>query len=105
MKNLLRCSLAAFLLVQSSVALGVFHTFVVEQIFSNASGTVQFIVLHEDRNANGQHLVGGHTLTASQSGGTRSFVFPSHLPSTATAGRRVLIATPGFTALGLVTPI
>lgn len=104
MKNFLRCWLAAFLLLQSSVALGVFHTFVVEQVFSNANGTVQFIVLHEGRNADGQHLVGGHALTASQSGVTRSFVFSNHLPSSATAGRRVLIATQGFAALGLVTP-
>jgi hypothetical protein len=33
-----------------------------------------------------------------------SFTFPNNLPSAATAGRRVLIATAGFAALGLVTP-
>ncbi len=35
---------------------------------------------------------------------SRFVTFPSNLPSAATAGRRVLIATPGFAALGLVTP-
>jgi len=104
MKHSLRCWLAAFLLLQSSVALATFHTFVIEQIFSNATGTVQFVVLHEASNANGQHLLNGHALTASQSGVTRTFVFPGNLPSNATAGRRVLIATQGFAALGLVTP-
>ena len=31
-------------------------------------------------------------------------MFPGNLASSSTAGRRVLIATPGFAALGLVTP-
>ena len=104
MKNFTRCWLAAFLFLQSSLALATFHTFQVEQVFSNASGSIQFIVLHEALNANGQHLLAGHMVTASHSGTTRTFAIPSNLPSNATAGRRVLLATSGFTALGLVAP-
>jgi hypothetical protein len=33
-----------------------------------------------------------------------TFNFPSNLPSSATAGKRVLVATQGFAALGIVTP-
>ncbi len=76
MEHSLRSWLALFLLLQSGAALATFHTFAIKQVFSNAAGTVQFVVLHEAANANGQHLPGGHALTASQSGVTRTFVFP-----------------------------
>lgn len=104
MKHSLRCWLATLLLLQSSIALGTFHTFAIEQIFSNATGTVQFVVLRESSGLNGQQFLSGHALTASEAGVSRTFVFPGNLPSNATAGRRVLIASEGFAALGLVTP-
>src|SRR5512141_2429586 len=81
-----------------------FHLFRIEQIFSNADGTVQFVVLHESSGANGEQFLGGRQLKATQAGVTNTFTFPRDLPSSATAGRSVLIATHGFAALGIVTP-
>jgi hypothetical protein len=46
----------------------------------------------------------GHTFMSTHAGVTNTFVFPNNLPSSSTSGRKVLIATPGFAALGLVTP-
>jgi hypothetical protein len=81
-----------------------FHTFQIEEIFSNADGSVQYVVLHEAAGLNGQQFLSGHSFTSTQMGMTRSFTFGADLPSSSTAGRRVLIGSQGFQALGLVTP-
>ncbi|MFO1323749.1 MAG: hypothetical protein U1F15_06765 [Burkholderiales bacterium] len=82
-----------------------FHQFRIEQMFTNADGSVQFVVLHESFGANGENLWNGQALLATPAGGAaRAFVFPNNLPSGSTANRRVLVATPGFAALGVVTP-
>ncbi len=91
-----------------------FHTFKVEQIFSNADGSVQFLVMHESVGADGENLWGGHTLVATGGGVTHTFVFPSNLPGgtcdsyncvpAPTANKRALVATQGFAALGILTP-
>jgi hypothetical protein len=79
-----------------------FHTFQIEQIYSNADATVQFVVLHEASSETGQQFLTGHALVSTGTV-TNSYVFPNNLPSGATANKRVLIATQGFAALGLVT--
>ena len=104
MKSSLRSWLAALLLLHSTLAAATFHTFVLDQAYSNGAGNIQFVVLREALGLNGQHLLSGHVLTASQGGVSRTFTFPSNLPGNDTAGSRVLIATAGFAALGLVTP-
>jgi serralysin len=100
----LRSCVMAILLVVTSTAFASFHLFRLEQIYSNADGTVQFVVLHESTGSNGENLWVGQRLTSSDGYTTKVFTFPSNLPSATTAGRRVLIATAGFAALGLVTP-
>ena len=104
MLRMLRSCALICLLLGTSAASPSFHLFRIEQIYSNSDGTVQFIVLHESFGANGENLWSGQTLTSSGSGSTKSITFSTNLPSSNTAGRRVLIATPGFAALGLVTP-
>jgi hypothetical protein len=103
LRTLRSCALF-FLLLATTGASASFHLFRIEQIYSSADGTVQFIVLHESFGANGENLWSGQTLTSSGGGSIRSITFMTNLPSSSTAGRRVLIATPGFAALGLVTP-
>ena len=111
------CALAMFALATSN-AFPSYHTFQIEQIYSNADGTVQFIVMHESLGANGENLWANNSLTSTHAGVTKTFVFPMDLPGGAsdgndygygtmlspTANRRVLIATQGFAALGLVAP-
>jgi len=101
MKPLLRWILAPALALCASVASAEFHTYQIEQIFSNASGTVQFIVLHESQGSNIETFLMGHKLTSTV---PMSYTFPNNLPMTPTAFTRVLIATEGFAALGIVTP-
>jgi len=81
-----------------------FHTWRIEQIFSNADGTIQFVVLHEAAGANGQNFWAGLPFTSTRAGVTNSLQFDRNLPSGATAGRRALLATKGFKDLGLVVP-
>lgn len=84
-------------------ALATFHLFVIDQVFSNADGAVQYVVMRTS--ANGESFWSGQALrTTNAAGAVKQFPFPSDLPSTMTANRSVLIATEGFAALGLVAP-
>ena len=98
------CALAAILTFLSFPATASFHLFRLDQLYSNADGSIQFIVLKECCGADGENFLGGHALTSTQGGTTNTLAFPNNLPSSNTANRSVLIATPGFVALGLVTP-
>ncbi len=51
MLRTLRSCVLTILLLATSAALANFHTFRIEQIYSNADGTVQFIVMHESFSA------------------------------------------------------
>jgi len=118
MKDRLKLCVAAVCLLAAATCLANFHTFRIEQIYSNADGTVQFIVMHESMGANGENLWGGQALTSTHAGVTKVYVFPQNLPGgqgeecgygcmpgvSPTANKRVLIATAGFDGLGLVTP-
>lgn len=105
MLRMLRFCALAVLLTAASAALATFHLFRIEQLYSNADGTVQFIVLRESSGANGEHLWAGQMLSRSGGGlSNQSITFMSNLPSSSTSGKRVLVATPGFAALGLVAP-
>ena len=89
----------------ASVAQAAFHQFKVDQVYSNADGSVQYVVLKESNNSNGQNVLSGHTFaTTNAAGQMKQMNFPSNLPSNQTAGRYVLIATPGFAALPATGP-
>jgi hypothetical protein len=99
------CAFACALAALASVpALAAFHLFRIDQVYSNADGTVQYVVMREATGSNGESFWAGNPLTTTSGGTTKQFTFPANLPSTATASRSVLIATPGFAALGLVAP-
>jgi len=70
------------------------HTFDVGELFSNADGTIQFVELFEANGTNGQNVFGGRAIDANSG----AVVFPSNLPSSTTANKRVLIGTAGFAA-------
>ena len=78
-----------------------FHSFDIEEVFSNVDGSVQFIELLETEGADGNSFFAGNLLRTDAS----FFNYPVDLPGTRTANRFVLIATAGFAALpGAVTP-
>src|SRR5699024_4941082 len=91
---------AALLLALAPAARASFHLFQIEEIYSNADGSVQYVVLHEFTGSNGENFWQGQRLTVTHAGVSKSLTFPSNLPSTSTANRRVLVATAGYAALG-----
>ena len=79
-------------------------TFQIDTIYSNADGAVQYVVLRETAGLNGQQAFTGQTLTITHSGAVKTFTFPADLPNSATANRRVLIASQGLAALDFIVP-
>ena len=101
-----RCSMC--LLVASALvaapARASFHTFQIAELYSSPDGAVQFVELHESFGQDFEQFLSGRALTSAQGGTSRTYTFPNDLPSSSTANKRVLIATPGFAALAGVTP-
>ncbi|HVO90001.1 MAG TPA: hypothetical protein VMV45_15785 [Casimicrobiaceae bacterium] len=82
-----------------------FHLFVIDQVYSNSDGSVQYIVMREASGANGENFWSGNTIATTNSAGVqKSFRFPSNLPSSNTASRSVLIGTAAFGAVSGVAP-
>ena len=114
MTSLLRTMLLAGLALLALPAFATYHTYQIDEVYSNADGTVQYVVLHEAAGMNGQNLLGGRALQITGPGGTATYVFPSDLPggscgyygctTAPTARSHVLIATRGFVSLGITTP-
>ncbi len=119
MKTIVQSMIAFAAALLATTALAEFHTYRIEQIFSNASGTVQFIVLHEAQGMSAEYFWAGNKLTSTSPGVSNSYTFPANLPigmacnpyygcgyaaPTSTANTRVLVATQGFAELGLMTP-
>ncbi len=99
--NLIGRTFCAFLLTLSAQrALGGGHTWRVNEIFSNADGTIQFIEVKEFLGGAGETATAGHNVTSN----TRTFTIPANVPPP-TSFRHILIATPAFVGLpGAPTP-
>jgi len=93
-----RCIAAIGGMLVSAAALAADLSFQIDQVYSNADGSVQFIVLHETAGLSGQDQFAGSTLTVTQGTRARTFTFPGNLPSANTANHYVLIATQGYVA-------
>jgi Ca2+-binding RTX toxin-like protein len=74
-----------------------FHLYHINEVYSNASGTIQYVEFVGD--AAGQNLWAGHSLISSSTGNPERTFALSNLPSSATAGKSVLIATQGYADL------
>jgi hypothetical protein len=104
MLNSLRWTFGALFALVAASAAASFHTFAFQQFYSNADGSIQFIVLTEVSGFGGQQFLRNLPITSTQGATQHAFIFPNDLPSSNTGNRSFLIATSGFAALGLVTP-
>ncbi len=91
----------ALLLLAATSAHATFHLWSMDELFSSADATVQFLEM--TALTGGQEFMGGHTLVATDGATTHTFVIPSNLPGD-TAGRRMIFGTRSFAALGVVQP-
>ncbi|HTQ01855.1 MAG TPA: hypothetical protein VMN56_21230 [Casimicrobiaceae bacterium] len=102
-KIAIRALAALALLLGASAAQAAFHLWRIDQIYTNADGSVQFVVLKECCGQNNENLLAGQSLKAQTGANSQTFIFPNGLPSN-TANHQLLIATQGFANLGIVTP-
>jgi len=79
-----------------------FHLFRISEVYSNADGTLQYVVIREATGTNGEDQWFNNQLeTTNAAGVKKELTFTKNLPSPQTASRSVLIATAGMAALGL----
>ena len=107
MKSLIPSCLASVLALCGTAAFALPGTFQIDQVYSNAAGSVQFVVIRDDGQNDcdsGENKWSGQTLVSTGSEPQHTYVFPHDLSSCRTSGKRMLIATESFAALGLVTP-
>jgi hypothetical protein len=99
-----RWAIATVILAAAIPAHAFYDQWVVNEIYSNADGSVQFIELRAV--AGSQHEVSGVRLKISDTiGTTHLFTFTNDLPSSSTFQRTMLLATPAFASQpGAVTP-
>jgi hypothetical protein len=98
----LRRFLFTWLLAAASAPLHAdFHLWVIDEAFSNADGTVQYVELRAL--TGGQQFLAGHAITSGTGPSVRTYTFPSNLPGD-TTGKSMLIGTASFAALGLIAP-
>ena len=104
MKHRFAICLAVATMLVSSVAYTAFHLFVIDEIYSNADGTVQYVVLTTSVNGEDLWSFGAQLVSRTPTDAPKTMSFTSNLPSSSTAGKRVLVGSQGFAALGLITP-
>jgi hypothetical protein len=104
MKNALRFALAIGLLAGiAENALAGQHTWRVNEVFSNADGTIQFVELQEALGSPNEVGVPSQLISATNTG--ESFFIGGGPLTAPTSNKFFLIATPGFAALpGAPTP-
>lgn len=92
----------AFTSVFTGVASASFHTFRINEIYSNPSGSVQFIELREVSGFNGQNVL---TAAPDIKSLANDFTFPTNLPSATTANKTFILGTAAYAAIaGAPTP-
>ncbi|HEX4333868.1 MAG TPA: hypothetical protein VH040_17160 [Usitatibacter sp.] len=90
-----------------------FHLWRTDQIYSNADGTIQYIVLVAL--SSGQEFIAGHTVQVTQGGTTHTYTFTQNLPADTASGgggvygegtmfKTLLLGTQGFANLNVVKP-
>src|SRR5690349_1305527 len=78
-----------------------YHAFRINEVYSNPSGTVQYIEMKEIFGFDFENFV---TLAPDIKSTTHDFIFPSDLPSFSTANKTFLLGTPGYAALTGAAP-
>ena len=104
-------TLLVFFISSISTAHATFHSWEINELFSNDDGTIQFIELFEAKGDDDSHLLFSDdppaelSSTSTDGSITHSMMFPNDLPSNLTANKFFLIATSGFASLaGAVMP-
>jgi len=91
-----------FVFLLSAQVQAAFHLWDINEVFSNADGSLQFIELFST--SSGQEFLTNHSMTATSStGSTTVFTFPSN-SSAPTSNKHLLLATRDFQAVTGIEP-
>ncbi len=103
--RILRALFAVLAVAVSTSAAASCHLFFLEELYSNADGSIQFVTLMNVTSDDGENLFNGQQLVSTEdgTGAIHRFTFSKNLNFN-TANRHLLVATAGFAALGIVTP-
>ena len=104
LRSLVGCATALFTVAMlPSPAQAGFHLWTIREVYTDSSGSLQFIELVDS--FGGQIFVGGKTINVTNLGATQtlSFTLPGNL-SGSTAGNTLLFGTAGLAAAGGPTP-
>jgi hypothetical protein len=94
---------AGLALLASSTAFAGSHLWRINELYSNADGTIQFIEMKECCGAANERFIANRWVSSATTG--NQFVFPENLPPDSTANKHLLLATAGFAAQpGAPTP-
>jgi hypothetical protein len=102
-ESLLAVTAAAMLLSTAAPVHAAFHLWTISEVYSDASGSLQFIELVDNNGS--QQFVGGQTFNLSNSGNTitHSYTFPNSF-GVDSFGHHMLLGTAGIQAAGGPTP-
>lgn len=102
-RGMVRCAaVGAVASLITSPAQAAFHLWNIREVYSDASGSLQFIELFSG--SSGQNFLGGQSITVTPVGGaSQTFTIPANI-SSATASHALLFGTAGIQALGAPTP-
>ncbi|GEM_PF-1895539 len=96
------CAISGASALSGGPAMAGSHLWKINELFTNASGTVQFIELKESLGSTGENGLAGKTMTDQANGSL--YTFPANVVGN-TANRHILLATAAFAALpGAPTP-
>jgi hypothetical protein len=107
MKRPVSLGLALVLALATRTVLALPGTFHIDEIYSNRDGTIQYVVIRDDGQNDcdsGENKWAGQLLVSTGPGPQQNYTFPHDLSTCRTSGKRMLIGTEGFAALGIVAP-
>ena len=96
-----RIAVALLLLAVSASSHSAFHLWVINEVYSNADGTLQFIELSTTFGS--QQFLAGAAISSTQGATTNTFTFPNNLVGDS-ANKKFLIGTAGIAAAGGPAP-
>jgi hypothetical protein len=89
----------------SARAQGTYHFWVVNEVYSNGDGSIQFVELLSRFSSQHELSLGATLIARDTNGAERVYAFTSDLPSSSTFNKTMLLATPEFAAQpGAVPP-
>jgi hypothetical protein len=99
----LRCAaLAIALVIISNPAHAVFHVWQLQEVYTDSSGTLQFIEMFDP--SGGQNSVGGQSIQVTDGVTTHTFTLPAGSLGGSTFNQTLLFGTAGIHAAGGPTP-